>query len=83
LVQSTRTNSLSNLSLTRTLPEGNHTGIFSSGINAAVWLAQSTLTGNAISFDADHGGVVDSYGDNYIDMSNGVPVGTLTTVGKE
>ena len=81
MVQSTRTNSLSNLSLTRTLPEGNHTGIFSSGINAAVLLAQSTLTGNAISFDADHGEVVDRY--NYIDMSNGAPVGTLTTVGKK
>lgn len=82
-IQSTRSSSLSNLSLTRALAEGNHIGIFSSGINAAAWLAQSTLTGNAISFDADHGGVVDSYGDNYIDMSNGAPIGTLTTVGKE
>jgi hypothetical protein len=78
--------SVTNLSLTHTLVAGNSTGVYASATNAAVWLAQSTLTGNATSYDivtGVTGAIINSYGDNYIDASNGPPMGSLTLVGRE
>lgn len=85
IVQANPGNSGSNLSLTSSLAEGNATGVEAhGGSNAALWLAQSTVTGSsAHGFVADAGGVINSYGDNYIDTSNGTNTGSLTSVGKQ
>jgi hypothetical protein len=53
------------------------------GTNAILWLAESTVTGNAIGFDATMGGVIKSYGDNYLAAGNGSNTGSLTTVGRQ
>ena len=71
-----------NLSLTHCLVEANIVGIQSTGQNSTVWLAQSTLTGNAAGFFAFNGRVINSFSDNYI-TPNGSKIGTLTPVGKQ
>jgi hypothetical protein len=45
----------------------NGTGVEANGTGATVRLANSTVTGNAVGWIAQSIGVVDSYGDNYID----------------
>jgi hypothetical protein len=77
--------SITNLSVTRVLAEGNSfSGVTASGANATLWLAQSTLSGNAAGYIIFNGpAVLNSYGDNYIDKSNGPPAGTLTSFAKQ
>jgi hypothetical protein len=46
-------------------------------------ILEATLTGNTIGFSASSNGVIKSYGDNYMDASNGVPSGSLTPFAKQ
>jgi hypothetical protein len=41
------------------------------------------VTANAQAFVAGGGGIINSYGDNYIDTSNGAPSGSLTLVTRQ
>jgi len=80
-VESGAANSVSNLSLTHILAEGNsNTGVAAIGTNATLWLAKSTATGNGNMFLAGSGGVINSYVDNYLDAANGAPVGVAFAV---
>jgi phosphatidate phosphatase APP1 len=73
-----------NLSLTHVLSESNTTGVSADGVHASVWLAQSTLIGNAQSFFVSNGGsTIFTYLDNYIAAANGPPFGSLATFGKQ
>jgi hypothetical protein len=75
--------SVSGLSLTHSLAVGNGIGVEALGTNATIWLAQSTITGNASAFSASMGGVINSYGDNYIGAANGAPTGSFANVVKQ
>jgi hypothetical protein len=57
--------SVVNLSLTHTLVAGNQTGVSAQGTNAIVWLSQSTITSNTTGYNANTGGVINSFSDNY------------------
>jgi hypothetical protein len=81
-VASTTGHSISNLSLTHSLVEGNIIGVQANGPASTLWLAQSTLTGNASGFSTASGGVINTYLDNY-NTSNGAGTGSLTPVGKQ
>lgn len=59
----------------------NVVGIEANGTGATLRLANSAVTGNTNSWVATNGGVVASYGDNYID-GNGSNIGALTSVAK-
>jgi hypothetical protein len=84
IVQANGGNSGSNLSLKNCLVEGNGAGIEAfGGSNAVLWLAQSTVTQNLQAYVAGSGGIINSYGDNYIDTTNGAPSGSLTTVTRQ
>jgi Right handed beta helix region len=72
--------SITNATLTQSQIVGNGTGITANGANAILSIGQSTIAGNASSFDAD-GGVIDSYGDNYITDTNNT--GSLAPVSKQ
>jgi hypothetical protein len=72
--------SVTNLSLTHSLAEGNSFGVEALQINATLWLAHSTVTGNANGFTAGDGGVINSFGDNYI--TDGTNSGTLTSIAR-
>jgi hypothetical protein len=63
------------------LAVGNAVGVATSQ-NSTIWLAQSTLTGNVVGYDASSG-AIKSYGDNYLLAGNGSNLGTLTSVGKQ
>ena len=83
IVQSGSGHSVSNLSVTHSLAEGNSIGVEALGPNATLWLAQSTLTGNVLhGFSASLGGVINSFVDNYF-ANNGANTGSLTSVGKQ
>ena len=82
-VITTTGHSVTDVSLTRTTISGNGTGVYASATNATVWLAQSTLTGNPVPYNIAIGAIIDTYGDNYIDSSNGAPTGSLTSVGRQ
>jgi len=83
VVASAAGQSVTSLSLTHTLAEGNsNAGVRALGTNSTLWLAQSTVTGNTASFDVESGGVINSYGDNYF-SANGVPTGSLSTATKQ
>jgi hypothetical protein len=71
----------SNLSLTHTLVEGNVTGILVQGNSTAFWLAQSTVSLNKTFGFHNIGGVINSYGDNYI--ANALNSGALTSVSRQ
>jgi hypothetical protein len=82
-VDSAPGSSPSNLFLTRTVAEGNSTGIVASETNAIIWLAQSTIGLNRnygfyLGFGAP---VINSYGDNYI--GNAANNGSLTPVPRQ
>jgi hypothetical protein len=77
-VESAKNHSVSNLSLTHSLAVGNAIGVAAGSSNATLWLAQSTVTGNGIGYSASNGGVIKSYGDNYLAAGNGSNTGTLT-----
>jgi hypothetical protein len=83
LVQSAANHAVINVSLTQVLAEGNTIiGVMASTANATLWLAQSTVTGNASGFNASSGGVINSFGDNYF-AANGTNTGSLTSVVKQ
>jgi hypothetical protein len=83
-VQSFTSQSVTNLALTRSQSVGNSiNGLMASGANATLWLAQSTVTGNAASFSINPGGAINSYGDNYLAAANGAPTGSLTPATKQ
>jgi hypothetical protein len=82
-VESSTNHSVSNLSLTHTLAVGNAIGVAAGSSNATLWLAQSTVTGNAQGYSVSNGGVIKTYGDNYLAAGNGSNTGTLTSVGKQ
>jgi hypothetical protein len=69
------------LGLTHAAAVGNGNGIEANGQNTSISLAQSTLTGNFGNFDVSNGGVILTFGDNYI-VGNGTELGTLTSVAK-
>jgi hypothetical protein len=60
----------------------NGSGVGASGTGATLRLANSTLTGNTNGWQAIGGGVVDSYGDNYIDGNAG-NIGSLTSIARQ
>ena len=74
---------VANLSLTHCLAVGNAIGISAESTNSTLWLAQSTVTGNAAGYEASNGGVIKSYGDNYLLAGNGSNGGTLTIISKD
>ncbi len=80
---STIGHSVTDLSLTHSLAEGNGIGVLAQGSNASIWLAQSTATGNATVYSVIPGGVINSYGDNYLAAANGAPTGSLTSATKQ
>jgi hypothetical protein len=83
IIESAPSRSVSNLSLTRSQAVGNGIGVEAEATNATLWLAESTLTGNATGFDIVGGGVIMSYGDNDLAAANGAPVGSLTPVSRQ
>ena len=72
---------IANVSLTRVLLEGNETGIEVFGAQSALWLGQSTLTGNMSEFSVQNGSI-NSYGDNYA-AANPTANGSLGTATKQ
>jgi len=60
----------------------NSTGVAVTGTGATLRLANSTVTGNTNGWTATTSGVVDSYGDNYID-GNGSNTGSLTPIARQ
>jgi len=75
-------NSVSSLSLTRSQALSNGTGVEAQGIHATLSLAQSMVTGNGSGF-ATGSGVIETYGDNYLQAANGPNHGTLTPATKQ
>ena len=71
-----------NTSLTHSLVSGNGVGLEGEGTGAALWLAQSTLTGNATGFNFFTNSVTNTFGDNYF-ADNGKSTGLFITVGKQ
>jgi hypothetical protein len=58
-------------------------GIVAYGEGATLRLAQSEVTGNVVAgWSASNGGVIESYGDNYI-YGNGANTGSLTSIAKQ
>jgi hypothetical protein len=81
LVESSAGQSITNLSLTHVLSEGNNIGLFAGGANATLWVAQSTVTGNlSAGFEALIA-VMKTFQDNYF-SNNGPNIGSATGVGK-
>ena len=72
----------SNVSLTHSLVEGNSVGLLGEGTGGTIWLAQSTLTGNATSFELLANSVINTFSDNYF-AANGNPTGSLTPMGRQ
>jgi hypothetical protein len=64
------------------MANNNGYGIFASGTGATLRLAQSEVTGNANGWHAEGGGVIASYGDNYID-GNGANTGSLSPINRQ
>ena len=52
--------------MTRVEINNNNTGIFVYGMNAVATLAQSTVTGNQNAYLISTGGIVETFGDNYV-----------------
>jgi hypothetical protein len=81
-VQTFTGQSVVNFSVTHSLVEGNVIGLSASGTNATLWLAQSTLTGNAAGFQLFFSATIQSFLDNYI-TANGANMGSLTAATKQ
>jgi hypothetical protein len=69
------------LVLMRSVAVGNGVGVQAFGANATLRIAQSTVTGNKTGYNAESGGTILSYGDNYID-GNGRNIGNLGSATK-
>jgi hypothetical protein len=82
LLNNTGALGFSNVSVTHSLVEGNAVGLAGEGTGGAIWLAQSTLTGNGNSFELSTNSVINTFGDNYF-VANGAPTGSTTPVGKQ
>src|SRR5262245_6469180 len=70
------------LVLVNSAASNNGSGVVANAPNATVWLAQSALATNATGYNASGGGVINSYGDNYIAANIG-NTGALTPVSRE
>jgi hypothetical protein len=81
-VQSSASHAFISLSLTRAAASGNSIGLKVSE-NATLWLAQSTLSGNLPDFAISPGGVIMSFGDNYLVDPGFLNSGTFTSVAKQ
>jgi hypothetical protein len=57
---------------------GNFEGLKATGANTAIWLNQTTITGNGIGYATGGGGTINSYLNSTIN-NNGSNTGTLTT----
>jgi len=78
-------NAPTSLTVSHSIAANNGTGVRAEGLGgtgATVRLANSTVTGNVIGWQAVSGGVMDSYGDNYIDGNEG-NTGSLTSISKQ
>jgi hypothetical protein len=85
--RSTTSASVTTLSLTHVLAEGNTDYGFATdgtsgitGANATMYLGQSTATGNGKAWSVGATGSIKTYVDNYLAAGNGTNTGTLTTV---
>jgi hypothetical protein len=70
------------LMLFHSVAANNVAGVVANSTGATLRLANSTVTGNQIGWAVQSSGVVDSYGDNYID-GNGSNIGSLTPVARQ
>jgi len=61
------------VTLARSVAANSQTGVLSQGAGSAVRLAQSTISGNALSFIASAPGVISTFGDNNIVDNVGFP----------
>jgi hypothetical protein len=74
-------NTVTDLSLTHVLAEGNIIGFYASGSHASIYLGQSTATGNEQAWTIATSAHIYSYDDNYLSAGNQVAsAGTLTDV---
>jgi hypothetical protein len=81
-IVSSTSHPVSNLSLSHVLAEGNPIGVLAE-VNATLWLAQSTVTGNTVNgFFVNTGAVINSFGDNYFG-NNGPNAGSLTSATRQ
>jgi len=78
----TSSNAPTSLMVFHSVAANNHYGVFASGAGATLRLANSAVTGNQVGWTTEFGGVLASYGDNYIDgnVSNS---GSLTPISKQ
>jgi hypothetical protein len=74
--------SVSRLVLTRITASGNGIGVEANGMNATLWIAQSTITENTTGYRSVLGGAAVSFGDNYI-VANGSNTGVLGSGSKQ
>jgi hypothetical protein len=70
------------LTLFQSVATSNGNGIRAEGVGATLRAAQSMVTGNTSGWVVSQSGVVQSYGDNYID-GNGSNTGSLTSIVKQ
>jgi hypothetical protein len=75
-------NASAKVSLFHSVVAENITAMSAKGTGAIVYMAQTMITGNTHAWDIEAGGVLFSYGDNYVD-NNGSNTGSLTTLTKQ
>jgi hypothetical protein len=75
--------SVSDLSMTQSLAEGNGIGIEAKGATATIWLADSTATGNGVGYKTFDGGLIKSYSDNFLAAANASNAGSLSSIGTQ
>jgi Right handed beta helix region len=81
-VQSPPGGASANATVTRSQIAGSGTsGLLADGMNATLWLAQSTVAGNVAGYTASDSGVIKTFGDNSIVDTNND--GSLTPVNKQ
>ena len=71
-----------NFVITRSVSEGNQTGLFASSSAAFLRVGQSAITGNTVSWAIPNGGTIFSYGDNDMD-GNGDASPALVVISKK
>jgi hypothetical protein len=75
-------NAPTSVMVSHSVAANNGVGVEANGSGGTLRLANSTVTGNAAGWVVQSGGVLDSYGDNYID-GNGSNIGSLTSISKQ
>jgi hypothetical protein len=70
-----------NVTVTRTQIANNNVGVSNASATSTIWLAQSTLVGNGIVYDASSG-PIETYQDNYF-AGNGTAIGGLTNAAQQ